>query len=259
MLSLASKPKFFILNALRGLSMISLLFVFIANIVIMAQDIDALRHGISKDHEDCDYFDNSGVPNQPAGTFRAFLIIALNIVEVVILFLSETGFPASFFKSWIPCLDSEHSLVGLGVLELLLAAQMMSHFMDPFPLVACFFLLIAGILNILTIKFDRPKFFRSYAFWKGARPAADTATMESGHSRAFSRSNYAPTSAAPSIFTEKEGHGYGFARAGDDHLVARSMSPPSVDRHSNGPLSPPNYSPPTRPVQIFTKGGRGAF
>lgn len=73
---------------------------------------------------------NSGVPNQPAGTFRAFLIIALNIVEVIILFLAETGFPASFFKNWIPCLDNEHSLVGLGVLEVLLAAQMMSHFME---------------------------------------------------------------------------------------------------------------------------------
>lgn len=253
MLSLASKPKFFILNALRGFSMISLLFVFIANIVILAQDVQAIRHGIDKDHEDCDYFDNSAVPNQAAGTFRAFLIIALNIIEVIILFLSETGFPAWFFKTWIPCLDNEHSLVGLGVLELLLAAQMMSHFMDPFPLVACFFLLIAGIFNILTMYFDRPKFFRSYAFWKGARPAADTATLESGHSRAFSQ--YAPTSAAPSVFTEKEGNGYGFARRGDDHLIARSMSPPS-ERH--GPSSPPNYSPPTRPVQVFTKG-RGSF
>jgi len=252
MISLASKPKFFILNALRGLSMISLLFVFIANIVIMAQDIDALRHGISKDHEDCDYFDNSGVPNQPAGTFRAFLIIALNIVEVIVLFLAETGFPAWFFKKWIPCLDNESSLVGLGVLELLLAAQMMSHFMDPFPLVACFFLLIAGILNILTMLMDRPKFFRSYAFWKGARPAADTATMESGHSRAFSHSQYGPASAAPSVFTEKDDRGYGFARRGDDHLVTRSMSPHSSDHH--GPSSPPNYSPPTRPAQIFTKG-----
>jgi hypothetical protein len=130
MLSLASKPKFFLLNALRGLSMISLLFVFIANIVIMAQDIQAINHGLDKDHEDCDYYDNSGVPNQPAGTFRAFFIIALNIVEVIVLFLSETGFPASIFKNWIPCLDNEHSLVGLGVLEVLLAAQMMSHFME---------------------------------------------------------------------------------------------------------------------------------
>jgi hypothetical protein len=256
MLSLASKPKFFLLNALRGLSMISLLFVFIANIVIMAQDIQAINHGLDKDHEDCDYYDNSGVPNQPAGTFRAFFIIALNIVEVIVLFLSETGFPASIFKNWIPCLDNEHSLVGLGVLEVLLAAQMMSHFMDPFPLVACFFLLIAGLFNILTMYFDRPKFFRSYAFWKGARPAADTATLESGHSRAFTHSQYAPTSAAPSIFTEKEGHGYGFARRGDDHIVARSMSPPSVERH--GASSPPNYSPPTRPMQVFTKG-RGSF
>jgi hypothetical protein len=136
----------------------------------------------------------------------------------------------------------------LGVLELLLAAQMMSHFMEPFPLVACFFLLIAGIFNILTMYFDRPKFFRSYAFWKGARPTGETATMESGGSRTFS--HYAPNSAAPSVITEKE-HGFGFARHGDENIVARSMSPPSVGRAS----SPPTYSPPTKPVRVFTKGG----
>jgi hypothetical protein len=38
------------------------------------------------------------------------------------------------------------------VLQLLLAAQMMSHFLEPFPLVASFFLLIAGIFNILTVR-----------------------------------------------------------------------------------------------------------
>jgi len=234
--------------------MISLLFVFIANIVIMAQDIQALHQGVDKDHEDCDYIDNSSVPNQPAGTFRAFLIIALNIIEVAVLFLAETGFPASFFTNWIPCLDHEHSLVGLGVLEVLLAAQMMSHFMDPFPLVACFFLLIAGLFNIFTMYFDRPKFFRSYLFWKGARPAGQTATMESGGSRAFSA--YGPASAAPSVFTEKEhshdAPGYGFARRGDENLVARSMSPPGRA------TSPPTYSPPKQPMRAFTKGG-GSF
>jgi hypothetical protein len=59
MLTLNSGPKFFILNALRGLSMISLLFVFIANIVIMAQDIQAIQHGVTDtDHEECDYIES---------------------------------------------------------------------------------------------------------------------------------------------------------------------------------------------------------
>jgi len=254
MLTLNQTPKFILLNALRGLSMISLLFVLIANIVIMAQDIQAIQHGVTdKNHEDCDYIENSGVPNQPAGTFRAFFIIALNIVEVVVLFLSETGFPPAFFKAWIPCLATESSLVGVGVLEVLLAAQMMAHFLDSFPLVACFFLLIAGFFNIFTMYFDRPRFFRSIHFWRTRALPGQTATMESGVSRQYSQqSHHAPTSAAPSIYTEKE-HGYGFARHVDaDNLVTRSMSPPGVARSTS---SPPTYSPPKMPVRMATKNG----
>jgi len=257
MLTLNSVPKFFILNVLRGLSMISLLFVLIANILIMLQDIQAILHGVTdKDHAECDYLEGSGVPNQPAGTFRAFFIIALNIVEVVVLFLSETGFPAIFFKSWIPCLQFESSLVGLGVLELLLAAQLMSHFLDPFPLVASFFLLVSGILNILTMYFDRPRYYRSIHFWKTREGSDQTATMESGVSRSYSRSQHAATSAAPSIYTEKE-QGYGFARhVGDDNLITRSMSPPGVGRSVSGGSSLPTYSPPKMPVRMPTKDGR---
>jgi Fe-S-cluster containining protein len=253
MLSLASKPKFFILNALRAFSLLSLLFVFIANIVIMAQDIQALKHNAhDTDHEDCDYIEGSGVPNQPAGNFRAFLSISLNIVETLILILSEIGFPASFFKKWIPCLDNEHSLVGLGVLELLLAAQMMSHFMETFPLVACFFLLIAGIFNICTMYFDRPKFFRSYAFWKSSRAVNDLKSVESGASRIYSSPHNRTVSAAPSIFTEKEHSSpvqapYGFGR--------QDSGEPILSR----PLSPPNYSPPQRPITLATKNRNRAF
>ncbi|KAG8760107.1 hypothetical protein FRC14_004093 [Serendipita sp. 396] len=244
MLSLASKPKFYILNVLRAFSLLSLLFVFIANLVILAEDVRALRQPVDKDHEDCEYIEGTSVPNQPAGNFRAFLSIALNLVEVVILVLAEIGFPESFFKNWIPCLDKEHSLVGVGVLEFLLAAHFASQFLDTFPLVASFFLLIAGILNISTMYFDRPKFFRSYTFWKGSRSTNDMSTVESGASRTMSP--YNGPSAAPSIFTEKEHSSpvqgvYGFARQ-DEPVLSR-------------PLSPPNYSPPKAPVRIMTKGG----
>jgi hypothetical protein len=38
------------------------------------------------------------------------------------------------------------------VLQLLLAAQMTSHFLEHFPLVASFFLLFAGVFNIATVR-----------------------------------------------------------------------------------------------------------
>jgi hypothetical protein len=258
MLSIPSKPKFFLLNALRFFSMLSLLFVFIANIIILAQDVEAIREARhDKEHEDCEYIEGSSVPNQPAGNFRAFLSIALNLLQCIVLFMSETGFPAWFFKNWIPCLDNEHSLVGVGVLEVLLAAQVMSHFLDPFPLVACFFLLIFGILNICTMYVDRPRFFRSYAFWKGNPGNNTPKMMESGRSpRQFS--NYG--SGPGSVFNEKDhpehegAAGYGFAR--NESILSRSVS-----SHSHGRAnSPPTYSPPQMPVRLATKGGgRGAF
>jgi len=264
MLSLASKPKFYVLNVLRGLSMLSLLFVFIANFLILAQDIQALHNethattaAVAED-EECDYVGASSIPNQAAGTFRAFFIIALNIVEIVVLFLSETGFPASFFRKWIPCLDNEHSLVGLGVLQLLLAAQMMSHFLEPYPLVATFFLLFAGIFNILTMYFDRPKFFRSYAFWKGARADNQVRSMESGRTHAYTQSHYT-ASAAASMFNEKQqtpaSGEYGFARQEDSILSRNPSNHSSLARAS----SPPTYSPPKQPVRVATKGRGPAF
>jgi hypothetical protein len=262
MLFLASKPKFFLLNALRGLSMVSLLFVFIANFVIMAQDIQAIHnesHATAAElaaDEECDFIGASSVPNQAAGTFRAFLIIALNIVEIIILFLSETGFPASFFKKWIPCLDNEQSLVCLGVLQLLLAAQMMSHFLEPFPLVASFFLLIAGIFNILTMYFDRPRHFRSYEFWKGAGADNQVRSMESGRTHAYTHSHYT-ASAAASMFNEKQqtpaSEGYGFARQ-DDSVLSRNPSNPSNHSSLVRASSPPTYSPPKPLARVATKG-----
>lgn len=50
---------------------------------------------------------------------------------------------------------------------------------------------------------DRPKFFRSYAFWKGARAEPGLRTLESGRSHTYTHSQYT-ASAAPSLFTEKQ-------------------------------------------------------
>jgi hypothetical protein len=112
--------------------MVSLLLVLIANSVILVQDIQAVSNeshttaaDIAADKE-CGYIRYvmlalpappgwdvrcraSNIPNQTTGTWRAFLIIGLNIVEILILFFSETGFPASFFKRWMPFLDNEHN------------------------------------------------------------------------------------------------------------------------------------------------------
>jgi len=59
MLTLDVGPKFFILNALRCLSMTSLLLVLIANIIIVQQDVQAIQHGVTDgNHEQCDYIES---------------------------------------------------------------------------------------------------------------------------------------------------------------------------------------------------------
>jgi len=181
MLSLSPKPKFFLLNALRFLSLISLLFVLIANCIILMEDAKAVHAPVDKDHEDCDYVENSSVPNQSAGEFRAFFSLSLNLVQILVFMLAEVEFPRSFFKNWIPCLYNE-SLVALGVLEVLLAAQMMSHFLEMFPLVACFFLLIAGLLNISTMYVHEPKSSRSWGAWRDIKGGMAPSSMYPPHS-----------------------------------------------------------------------------
>jgi hypothetical protein len=249
-----SIAKFFLLNAVRGFSMLSLLLVFIANILIMVQDVQAMHHQTNATavvDEECEYIGASSIPDQTTGIFRAFLIITLNLIEIVVLFLSETGFPASFFQKCLPCLDNENNLVALGVLQLLLAAQMMSHFLEPFPLVASFFLLFAGLFNLPTIAADRPKYFRSYEFWKSTRVDTFIKTLESG--QAYPSSHYT-ASAAASMFNEKQqtpaSEGYGFARQ-DASVLSRN---PSNQSSAVRASSPPTYSPPKRPGRAATTG-----
>lgn len=142
--------------------------------------------------------------------------------------LAEVEFPKSLFEKWIPVLHGE-SLVGLGVLEVLLAAQMMSHFMDMFPLVACFFLLIAGILNISTMYVDEPKSSRSWGAWRDIKGGMAPSSM------------YRPRSSNNDTLSEK-----GFGRAsnqshGSPNLVTRPAPARSRDSMSTTNSGLPQY------------------
>ena len=62
---------------------------------------------------------NSTVPNQPAGVFWAVLNRLLIIGQVVILFLSEIGWPSAFFERFFPVLGDDFGLGALGVIQCL--------------------------------------------------------------------------------------------------------------------------------------------
>lgn len=66
-------------------------------------------------------FSDSTVPNQPAGAFWAVLNRLLIIFQIIVLILSEIGWPSAFFDKYFPVLGSEFGLGALGVIQCLYA------------------------------------------------------------------------------------------------------------------------------------------
>ena len=110
--SAAQGPIFIGLNVLRALSMIGLLLVFIANIVTLVGDGEAIREdrtaavpftakgnstaGNSTTEYKCDYIFNSTIPDQAGGAFWSVLN------RVFIRELSD-DVKQTDGKSWRPC------------------------------------------------------------------------------------------------------------------------------------------------------------
>jgi len=169
------------LNGLRILSVIALLLVFASNIVTLVHDIQAVNHfqagkaaasdstnTTAEDILHSDYIINSTVPNEPAGIFFAVLNRLLIIGQIVILLLSEFGWPAAFFNRFFPVLGKDFGLGALGIIQCLLGAAILSHHVDEFSLVAAFFLFALGCLNMLAglIFRESAKSKRSITSWR---------------------------------------------------------------------------------------------
>ncbi|KAK7064854.1 hypothetical protein R3P38DRAFT_2491253, partial [Favolaschia claudopus] len=144
------------LNAVRFLTIVSLLLVFSSTILVMVTNVNAVNRfhatRISNSTDimvDCDYIQGSTVPNQPAGVFLSIVASLLIIFQVIILLLSELGWPAIFFDRFFPVLGANFGLGALGVFLCLIGAQILSHHVDDFTLVAAFFIFSIGCLNIL--------------------------------------------------------------------------------------------------------------
>ncbi|KAF7977895.1 hypothetical protein HWV62_2448 [Athelia sp. TMB] len=129
------KVRFFGLNAVRVLSIISLLLVFASSIVTLVHDVEGVNRFMvaqrsdssnsASDALDCDYIDATTVPNQPAGVFWAVLNRLLIIAQVVILILSEIGRPQfieNFFATYFPVLGRDFGLGALGIFQTLYVA-----------------------------------------------------------------------------------------------------------------------------------------
>jgi len=150
------------LNAVRFLSIVTLLLLFASSIVTLVHDIEGVNRFVAAgkvqtDNStatddalvDCDYIDATTVPNQPAGAFWAVVNRLLIIGQVIILILSEIGWPAAFFDRFFPVLGRDFGLGALGIIQCLIGAAVLSHHVDDFALVSAFFLFSIGCLNML--------------------------------------------------------------------------------------------------------------
>lgn len=122
------------------------------------------------------------MPNQPAGVFWAVVNRLLIIFQVIILILSEIGWPSDFFEHYFPVLGRGFGLGPLGIFQCLIGATILSHHVDDFTLVAAFFLFAIGCLNMFLglIFREGAKQKRSLTFWK-SKDASKSGLLPSTH------------------------------------------------------------------------------
>ncbi|KAF8712472.1 hypothetical protein AX14_013067 [Amanita brunnescens Koide BX004] len=150
------------LNVIRIISIVSLILVLASNVETLVHDVVAVNHFIAAAKgsnftsndvgvqvQDSDYILGSTVPNQPAGAFWAVLNRLLIIGQTIVLLLSEFGWPSVFFQRFFPILGKDFGLGPLGLMQCLIGAAVLSHYVDTFTLVSAFLVFSVGCLHIL--------------------------------------------------------------------------------------------------------------
>jgi len=226
---------FIILNIVRALSIIALLLVFASSIVELVDDVEAVNAFTNGDFNktafdagNSQYIPNSTVPNQPGGAFWAVLNRIFILFQTIVLVLSEIGWPAAFFDRFFPVLGRDFGVGALGVMQCLIGASVLSHFVGAFPLVTAFFLFSVGCLNMLVglIFREKVKDKRSILSWRergrDALPTHSTGVdMRSASgvlSPAFTGSSGGRTGESSTLAGSSSGSGrpgMGFGRQGE--------------------------------------------
>ncbi|KAI0647571.1 hypothetical protein C8Q79DRAFT_635898 [Trametes meyenii] len=244
------------LNGVRILSIIAMLLVFASSILVLVNDVEAVNRSMkaNTDMTDCDYIEGSTVPNQPAGVFWAVVNRLLIIFQVIVLILSEVGWPAAFFARFFPVLGPDFGLGALGIFQCLIGATILSHHVDDFTLVAAFFLFSLGCVNMLVglVFREKAKAKRSIMSWraeaKGVLPMhKDLPPPFARPGSTFVKNMF--TGSEKSEASEFGQKGYGFGRQGEKAAGLKGflISKPIE--------SLPRYAPPPRSESSSSRAG----
>lgn len=143
------------LNVLRLISMISLLLVFSSTILLMVNDSNAyyrLRREdlLQSTGVECDYYPESDVPTTTWGIFWIQLDRFWILCLCWLCFFSEFGLKiiSSFFFHFIPILGPSFSTTPLGIIQVILASSLLSHYVVGFTLATPWLLFFIGLFNI---------------------------------------------------------------------------------------------------------------
>ncbi|KAL4077183.1 hypothetical protein V8B97DRAFT_2080654 [Scleroderma yunnanense] len=260
---------FFALNAVRVLSIVSLLLVFASSIFVMVKDIEAVNsfeaakqssNTTQQDLLSCDYIENSTVPNQLGGVFWAIVNRLLIIFQVVILIMSEVGWPAAFFDRFFPVLGTGFGLGALGIFQGLIGAAVLSQHVDDFAFISAFFLFVIGCMNMLLglVFRESAKERRSITSWRDGNkdvlpthlpPAANlnrSATASSAQSYLSSTVCDEKARDLAEFGAARSRVGYGFGRQGEKaagmkgFLISKPVE--TLPRYAARPSSAPSTS-----------------
>jgi len=243
---------FIALNIVRALSIIALLLVFATSILELVDDVEAVNAFTNGDFNvtafdtgNSDYIPDSTVPNQPGGAFWAVLNRVFIIFQTIVLILSEVGWPAAFFDRFFPVLGKDFGVGALGVMQCLIGASVLSHYVGEFPLVTAFFLFSIGCANMLVglIFREKVKDKRSILSWrergKDVLPShvrgVDIRPVTGALSSAFSRDEKSDDPArTPSDASSRSGLGFGRQAEKAAGLKGFILTKPveSVPRHA---------------------------
>ncbi|KAF9246237.1 hypothetical protein BU15DRAFT_85019 [Melanogaster broomeanus] len=259
---------FYSLNAIRVLSIISLLLVFASSILVMVNDIEAQTGNTTNvDLVNCDYIENSTVPNQIGGVFWAIINRLFIIFQVIILVLSEVGWPAVFFDRFFPVLGTQFGLGALGIFQGLIGAAVLSQHVDDFTLVAAFFLFVVGCINMFVglLFRESAKERRSITAYRAA--SKDGLPTHLPHAATLDRSaSSAQSYVSSTVYEEKSRDmaefgaarsgsraGYGFGRQGEKaagmkgFLISKPLE--TLPRYA---ARPPQFHSSNTALMIFT-------
>lgn len=187
-----TKPNIYLfitLNAVRLLSIASILLATSASIFILVTDFTAYKlfwdAATRPDFElpdatiEMPYIPNSTVPNQPGGVFWSMGSRIVICLLLLVLAASELGWASSQFSAHFPVLGRDFGVGPLGIFQLSIGATIPSHRTDNLGLAAGCLLVATGCLNIILglVLHERAKTIRSWTqYSEEDEPVLPTAT-----------------------------------------------------------------------------------